>query len=249
MTELYSAKHWAEKSRKQAVGSLEENVQGSAKYWAEQAKTAMDNVVHLDDTQIITGAKTFKSDTPFLNSAVEIQSSQSYESSGLQSRPITYTFNGGNASVCQLVASQDTATAPRFDIRMFNPTTNNVIGSALQCGATSSGVLFAKVPTPAKTSNDTSVATTAWVRTICSPDYTKAISVSSGLSPASGLLVVKFSGQDNWVCRLKVNSVVIVDYTVQAYSDTECIVSVLVKAGDKLEFAGEISKILYPMGS
>lgn len=249
MAEMYSAKHWAEKSRKQAVGTLEENSKGSAKYWAEQAKFEMNNVVHLNDTQIITGAKTFKSNTPFLNSTVEIRSSQSYETMGLQSCPITYTFNGGNACVCQLIASQDTATAPRFDLRMFNPSTNNVIGSAFQCGATSGGVLFAKVPAPPITSNDTSVATTAWVRNNSSPDYTKAISVSAGLSPASGLLVVKYSGQDNWVCRLKVNNVTIVDYTVLAYSDTECIVSILVKAGDKLEFAGEISKILYPMGS
>ena len=36
----YSAKHWSEKARKQAVGTLDENPVGSAKHWAEQASSS-----------------------------------------------------------------------------------------------------------------------------------------------------------------------------------------------------------------
>ncbi len=40
MTDYYSAKHWAEKARKHAVGNSTENPGGSAKYWAEKAEAA-----------------------------------------------------------------------------------------------------------------------------------------------------------------------------------------------------------------
>lgn len=38
MTDFYSAKHWAEKARKQAVGTIEEAQNGSAKHWADEAR-------------------------------------------------------------------------------------------------------------------------------------------------------------------------------------------------------------------
>lgn len=44
MTEYFSAKHWSEKARKQAVGTITENPDGSAKYWAEKAMVAAESV-------------------------------------------------------------------------------------------------------------------------------------------------------------------------------------------------------------
>lgn len=44
MTDYYSAKHWAEKARKHAVGNSTENPGGSAKYWAEKAMAAAESV-------------------------------------------------------------------------------------------------------------------------------------------------------------------------------------------------------------
>ena len=44
MTDYYSAKHWAEKARKHAVGNSTENPDGSAKYWAEKAMAASESV-------------------------------------------------------------------------------------------------------------------------------------------------------------------------------------------------------------
>ena len=44
MTDYYSAKHWSEKARKQAVGTITENPDGSAKYWAERAEAAAGSV-------------------------------------------------------------------------------------------------------------------------------------------------------------------------------------------------------------
>ena len=63
MTNYYSAKHWAEKARKQATGTIAECPEGSAKYWAEIAEVyAQRASTGLPEQSAVTYGKFLQSD-------------------------------------------------------------------------------------------------------------------------------------------------------------------------------------------
>lgn len=188
MTEMYSAKHWSEKARKQAVGTLAENSEGSAKHWAEQAKASMNNAVNLDNTQTITGSKTF------INSITN--KSSTYDSVNAGSAIQYYTAvnmrDKNNVNFGNLLTSKNTNGDLAMSMQSQRNLNNQIVYATMSVYIQNDGATFATCPTPKAVSNDNSIATTEWVRKCMALNYGSVLTLSGAgtrTAPYDGVLI------------------------------------------------------------
>lgn len=221
-----------------------------------------DNIlVHTINAETIAGNKTFtskqimsvtgndiitneiKDDTVVVDSTPEAN----------RVRRIRFTDKNG-ARIGELQAAKSTSGVQTVAILASNAISGTTVNASLLVGVDSSGNSYATCPTPPENSNNTKIATTAWVNTKLTsayiPNYTSPTTASTSYSPtANGTLHAFVSGGGCWVQIAQGSHVLARSQTTDSTSGQQC-VWIIAKKGQTYTVTASATPTVtfYPFG-